>query len=288
MSTKAIPVYALKGGVGKSTVCANLGLALKEKGFRIGFLDVDCTGSNLPLALGIPKPFPRVDLDTKNERMLPLTANGYEIFSLSFRFGEAALMWEGGEQKILAFGQEYLMRGTGRYALVRHMLSNVQFSSELDYLLLDLPPQSGDEVLSLFENIKNLYGIILVSQPTGLSLEDLERALNMIEVKKLPLLGMVGNMAEAVCPHCGHAYSPFLDSGADLEAFCQKHKIPYLVSIPLTPDRKTIELRFQELTEKMLGLKPVKTWEKSFKEKLETTLVKGLVKGLFAKDERIT
>jgi hypothetical protein len=111
----------------------------------------------------------------------------------------------------------------------------------------------------------------------------MERVLNMIEVKKLPLLGMVGNMAEAVCPRCGHCYPPFLDSGTDLEAFCLKHRISYLTSIPLTPNRKVIELRFQKLAEKVLTLEPVRIWEKSFKERLETTIMKGLVKGLFSK-----
>lgn len=277
---KTIPVMALKGGVGKSFVTANLGLALRDKGYRIGFGDFDLSGANLPSALNIPEPFPYVGLDTAKEKMLPVKINGYEIFSLAFRFGKAALLWEGGTQKIRAFGEEFEMRGTGRYQLVKQMLANVGFG-DLDYLLFDLPPQSGDEVLSLFEHIENLWGAILVCQPTNLAVQDIERTLNMVEVKKIPLLGMVGNMVESICPQCQYSFSPFLDAGIDLEKFCKHQGIPYLASIPLSPVRQVIDDIFCSLADKVAKLEPVRIWQKSFKERLEIATAKGIVKGLF-------
>jgi len=273
-------VLSLKGGTGKSTICANLGLALKDKGYRVGFGDYDLSGANLPLALGIPEPFPYVGLDSAREKMLPVKVNGYEVFSLAFRFGKAALMWEGGTQKIKAFDQEFEMRGTGRYQLVKQMLTNVEFSP-LDYLLLDLPPSSGDETLSLFEHTKDFWGAILVCQPTNLAIEDILRTLNMVEVKKIPLLGMVGNMTEAICPNCHHSFSPFLDAGIDLAGFCHSRGIPYLASIPLTPEKELIDGKFQSLAEKVIAAEPIKTWQKSFKERLESATARGIVKGLF-------
>ncbi len=281
---KKICVWATKGGVGKSTVTANVGLALKRKELRVGYLDIDCTGSNLPTALGIQKPFPRVGLDTAREKMLAVKINGDEIFSLSFRFGSAALMWRGGEEKIHAFGREFEMRGTGRYELVKRMLTNVEFSDELDYLLLDLPPSSGDETLSLFEHIEDLWGAILVCQPTNLAVEDIERTLNMVEVKKIPLLGMVGNMTYAIAPKSREEFCPFLDAGVDLEQFCQQRRIPYLASIPLTPEKELIDIKFNELANKVIEAKPVKIWERSFQQKLQDAAVKGTIKALFGKE----
>ena len=283
---KTIPVLSLKGGTGKSTVCANLGLALRDSGNRVGFGDFDLSGANLPSALSIPEPFPYVGLDTAREKMLPVKINGYEIFSLVFRFGKAALLWEGGTQKIRAFGQEFEMRGTGRYQLVKQMLANVEFG-ELDYLLYDLPPQSGDEVLSLFEHIQNLWGAILVCQPTNLAVQDIERTLNMVEVKKIPLLGMVGNMTQAICPQCQHYFSPFLDVGVDLGGFCNARGIPYLASIPLTPDKELINEAFCSLADKVVELEPVKIWHKSFKAQLEGNIMKGIVRGLFDYSPRL-
>jgi ATP-binding protein involved in chromosome partitioning len=280
MKMRKILVLALKGGTGKSTVTARLGLALKDKGFKIGYLDCDLSGATLPTALGIPEPFPHPEVDVQRNKMSPIKVNGYEIFSLAFRFGRAALLWEGGEQTVEAFGQKFTLRGTGRWQLVKRMLSNVEFG-ELDYLLLDLPPQSGDEVLSLFENLKDIWGAILVCQPTNLATEDVDRALNMIEVKRIPLLGMVGNMTETICPQCGRAFSPFLDAGVDLDDFCKRRGIPYLCSIPLTRSQLVLGRIFSLLAQKVLQIEPVRIWEKSFKERLEIATLKGVIKAKF-------
>jgi Mrp family chromosome partitioning ATPase len=275
---KKIAVWAVKGGVGKSTVTARVGLALKDIGYKMGFLDVDCTGSTLPSALGIQEPWSYPAMDMARNRMFPIRVNGYDIFALCFRFGRAALMWESREQEIEAFGQKFTLYGSGIWNLVKHMLTNVEFPADTDYLLIDCPPTSGDQMLSLFENLKDIWGVILVCQPTNLAIEDMDRTLNMIEVKRIPLLGMVENMGFAICPQCGHNFSPFIDPGMDLRQFSTKKGIPYLGCIPFTPDTDILNGRFHYLAQKVIEAAPVKIWELSFKKKLERATIRGLIK----------
>lgn len=285
---RSIPVISVKGGTGKSTVCARTALALRDLGLKLGLLDIDLTGATLPSALGMAEPFPHVGLDTERQKMFPIKYDGLEVFSLAFRFGKAALMWKGGEQKIKAFGQEFDFTGTGRYQLVSQMLSNVEFSP-LDYLLIDCPPTTGDEALSLWEHLKEVWGLLLVCQPTNLSLQDIERALNMIEVKHLPLLGMVGSMMETICPSCGQHFSPFLDGGVDLPAFCRQRGIPFIASIPFVPDAQILNGVFNRLAQDIHGcaglspLKPVEIWQRSFKDKLVEATTKGIVRAVFSR-----
>jgi ATP-binding protein involved in chromosome partitioning len=268
-----------KGGVGKSTVAAGLGKALSNRDFKVGFMDVDISGSNLPAALGMKEPFPHPEVDLVREKMFPIKFNGFEVFSLAFRFGTAAVLWRDGDQTVQAMGQAYKIKGSGRYELVKQMVQNVEFGP-LDYQIFDLPPNTAGEVLSLFEHLPDIHGCILVSQPTNLSVEDIERALDMIRVKKLPLLGLVGNMMDSVCPCCGSSYYPFNSPGVDLKNFCADKQIPMLVSIPLSPDKNLLEARFNELADKVITAKPLKIWEKSFKNRLESALINGTVKGL--------
>lgn len=268
-----------KGGVGKSTCAAGLGKALSQKGYKVGFMDVDISGSNLPAALGMSEPFPHPEVDLAREKMFPVKYDGFEVFSLAFRFGKAAILWRDADQIVHSVGKNIAIKGTGRYELVRQMVENVEFSP-LDYLIFDLPPNTAGEVLSLFEHVPDIHGCILVSQPTNLSVEDIERALDMVRIQKLPLLGLVGNMTEAVCPHCGASYYPFNSPGVELAAFCSHNHLPLLVTIPLSPDRQVLESRFMELADKVVNAKPLRIWEKTFKGRLETALINGTVKGL--------
>lgn len=269
---KKIAIWAVKGGVGKSTITARLGLAFRDQGLKVGFFDADITGSTLATILGIRKPYPRVGLDTANQKMLPVKIDGYEIFDLVFRF-ESTLIWEGGERRIKSSAREYQMRGTGRVALVAQLLRDVTFSSDLDYLLLDMPPGLGDEVQTLFANIQGLTGALLVCQPTKVSIEDIDRNLDMAKFKQIPLLGMVGNMTETICPGCGLHDVPFEDAGVDLKDYCKGHGIPYLASIPLTADVQRKKPLFYELAGKIAVAQPVKIWERSLRKKLEDAVL---------------
>lgn len=275
---KKIAIWAVKGGVGKSTVTARLGLTLKSQGKKVGFFDADITGSTLATALGIAKPYPKVGLDTANQKILPVRMDGYEIFDLLFVYGEAALLWNGGERRVRIGDTEVDMKGTGRASLVRQMLRDVEFSPELDYLLLDLPPGSGDETITLFENIQGLYGAILVCQPTTLSIQDIERNLDIARFKKIPLLGMIGNMTFTICPECGHHYVPFLDAGVDLPAYCREHGVPYLGSVPFLPFAAQIDRVFEDIAETVDVARPVRIWERSMRQRVEDGLMGAAVR----------
>lgn len=272
-----ILVLAVKGGTGKSTVTAGLGKALAAKGLRVGLMDLDISGANLPAALGMSEPFPHPEVDLTTQKLHPVCYAGCEIFSLAFRYGSSAVLKGGGDRTVTAFGETHLLKGTGRVELVKQMINNVAFS-ELDYLLFDLPPSTGDEVLSLFEEVNDIHGCILVCQPTNLAVEDMVRALDMIEEKRLPLLGMVGNMVEAICPHCGEKYYPFTAPGVDLPNFCKEKGIPYLMGMPMTPVRPVLDECLVRLAETIQVQVPVKIWDKGFKSRLERGILHQMIK----------
>lgn len=270
---KIILNFSVKGGVGKSTVTANTGLATRDLGFRVGFFDFDFYGNNLPTALGLREPFPKLELDSVNQMIKAIKIDGYELYSLALRYGTtAAVMWQGGTQKVEAFGRTFILDGTGTHSLVKQMLRDVKFS-ELDYLFMDLPPSSGDITLSLFENLKNIWGVIIICQPTNLAVQDINRTLDMVKKKKIPLLGMVSNMAEAVCPHCGSHYQPFLDGGIDLQEYCSKRKIPLLAKIPFSPEKELVKPIFQQLAEDLQKIKPLRIWEKAFQDRFKDAIL---------------
>lgn len=275
-----ILIMAVKGGTGKSTTTAGLAKALKAKGLRVGLMDLDIAGANLPTALGMKEPFPLVDVDVAKGTKFPVKWDGYEVYSLAFLFARFAVLTGGTEREVTAFGRTFRFRGTSRGQQVRQMLEHVDFSADLDYILYDLPPSTGDEALTLFGWLQDSHACILVSQPTTLSTEDMDRALDMIREKRLPLLGMVGNMIGTVCPGCGLSFNPFVDAGIDLEAFCRQRGVPYLVSIPLTADRGILDKHYGLLAEKVVAQKLVRIWQRSFRARFEGGITQGLIKGI--------
>ena len=269
--TRKAAIFSVKGGVGKTSVTIGLSYALKSKGLKIGLVDIDITGPKLPTALGIPKTgdppkFPRPSIDIATGNMLPLKYDGFEVFSEAFIFGDTPLMLHGGDQTVKAWGQEFKLEGTGLYSFVDQDLKAVQFSPDLDYLLYDLPPSSSDVTLSLFDHLTDIWACIVVCQPTCQSVDDIMRTITLLRKKKVPVLGMVGNMAEAVCPCCGKSYYPFSDAPADLQQFCKDQSVPYLISIPFTPDKALLDKSFAGLAELVLTRKPVNIWKRSLVE----------------------
>lgn len=275
---KAIGIASLKGGTGKTTVCAYLGLALRDMGYRVGFLDIDVSGANLPQALGL-KEAPPLGRDTRAERIVPARVEGYEIFSLASHFGKGAVLWRGGEENIEFQGETIELRGTGRYELVRQMIQRTAFSPDLDYLLVDLPPSTGDEVISLWEHIQNLWGVVLVCQPAALAFEDMERTLNMLEARRLPLLGLVGNMSGVRCPKCGETFSPFLDSNPHIGRFCRDRGVPLLGTMPFTPNREQLRGFARGIASRMLEAELMRPWELPLTDRVGRTVMHGMIKG---------
>jgi ATP-binding protein involved in chromosome partitioning len=205
-----ILVGAGKGGVGKSTVAINLAVALARLGAKVGILDADIYGPSLPMLTGITqRPTSR-----DGQKLDPLVAHGVEVMSIGFLVDpDQALVWRG-------------PMVTG--ALIQ-LLRDVHWG-ELDYLVLDLPPGTGDVPLTLAQNVK-AAGVVLVSTPQDLALADVIRAKLMFDKVSIPVLGIVENMSSFVCPHC-RAETPIFAHGGVREA-AEKMGIRFLGEVPI-------------------------------------------------------
>jgi ATP-binding protein involved in chromosome partitioning len=203
-------VGAGKGGVGKSTVAINVAVALARGGARVGILDADVYGPSIPILTGITdRP-----VSTDGQKLKPLRAHGIDVMSIGFLVDpNQALIWRG-------------PMVTG--ALIQ-LLRDVEWG-ELDYLVLDLPPGTGDVPLSLAQNVK-AAGVVLVSTPQDLALADVIRAKQMFDKVSIPILGLVENMSSFVCPHCKQETPIFDHGGARLAA--EKMGIRFLGEVPI-------------------------------------------------------
>ncbi len=209
---RIIAVASGKGGVGKSTTAVNLALGLASLGWRIGILDLDVFGPSLPRLLG------RNDKPEMEGRLLrPLTAYGVKAMSIGFLVeDDAAIVW----------------RGPMVMSAVQQLLRDVAWG-ELDCLVADMPPGTGDAQLTLAQNVP-LAGAVIVSTPQNLALIDARRGIAMFQKVDVPVLGVVENMSYFLCPHCGGRTDIFAHGGARREA--EKLGVPFLGEIPLTLD----------------------------------------------------
>jgi ATP-binding protein involved in chromosome partitioning len=205
-----ILVGAGKGGVGKSTVAVNLGVALAKLGAKVGVLDADIYGPSLPLLTGVTqRPTSR-----DGQRLEPILAHGVKVMSIGFLIDpDQALIWRG-------------PMVTG--ALIQ-LLRDVNWG-DLDYLVLDLPPGTGDVPLTLAQNVR-AAGVVLVSTPQDVALADVIRAKLMFDKVSIPVLGIVENMSSFVCPHCRKDTPIFAHGGA--RAAADKMGIRFLGEIPI-------------------------------------------------------
>jgi ATP-binding protein involved in chromosome partitioning len=202
-----------KGGVGKTTVAVNLAVALAKMGHRTGLLDGDVYGPNVPLMMNTSAQ-PRV---LGENRIEPLQNFGVKVISVGFlNPGDKPLVW----------------RGPMLHSIVRQFLQQVEWG-ELDYLIVDLPPGTGDVVISLFQTVP-LTGAVVVSTPSDVSLQDGRKAIEMFRTARVDILGLVENMSHFVCPHCHHEIDIFSKGGVARTA--QQFGVPFLGSIELDPD----------------------------------------------------
>ena len=210
----AIAVASGKGGVGKSTVAVNLAIALAQSGARVGLLDGDIYGPCLPVMTGLMGQHP---YSPDGERILPVTSYGVKVMSVGFRVEEA---------ETLAF------RGPAVHKIIQEFLQDVEWG-DLDYLITDLPPGSGDAAITLIHNL-SLSGAIIVSTPQNLAVVSVVRCVALYREQQIPILGVVENMSESLCPHCGQALGVF-GSGHKVQEMCAQWDIPLLGEVPLDP-----------------------------------------------------
>jgi ATP-binding protein involved in chromosome partitioning len=208
-----IAVGSGKGGVGKTTLAVNLAIVLSRLGHKVGLLDADVYGPNVPLMLGINAQ-PKVLGDNRIE---PLEAHGLKVISVGFlNPGDKPLIW----------------RGPMLHSIIKQFLGSVVWG-ELDYLVVDLPPGTGDVALSLIQTVP-LTGAIVVSTPSDVSLQDARKAIEMFRQMKVDLVGMVENMSYFVCPHCNHQTDIFSRGGAEKTA--TQFGVAYLGEVQLDPE----------------------------------------------------
>ena len=206
-----IAVASGKGGVGKSTTSVNLALALQAEGAKVGILDADIYGPSMPIMLGIPNAKP-VSEDKKT--ILPLKAHGIEVMSIGFLVDEEqAMVW----------------RGPMASSALQQIVRDTQWS-DLDYLVVDLPPGTGDIQLTLAQKIP-VTAAVIVTTPQDLALADAKKAVTMFEKVKIPVMGVVENMSTHICSNCGHQEAIFGEGGGSI--LSKDYNLPLLGRLPL-------------------------------------------------------
>lgn len=209
---QVIAIASGKGGVGKSTVTVNLAVALAQQGAKVGLLDADVYGPSIPLMMGCPDEKPLA----RDEKIMPIERFGVRLMSLGF---------------LLEEGQAVLWRGPMVAGTVKQLLSDVTWG-ELDYLLVDLPPGTGDAPMSLAQLVP-LSGVVIVTTPHNVAANIAGKAAALFRRLNAPLLGVVENMAGYTHPETGEVIQIF--SGMPGDALAKELKIPYLGSVPLDP-----------------------------------------------------
>ncbi len=202
-----------KGGVGKTTLAVNLAVALSKLGYRVGLLDADIYGPNVPLMMGSTQQ-PRI---LQGNQIEPNTAHGVKVISIGL---------------ISPGDKPLVMRGPMLHQIIRQFLQQVAWG-ELDFLLVDLPPGTGDVVISLVQTVP-LTGAVVVSTPSDVSLQDARKALEMFHQVNVEVLGIVENMSHFTCPHCHQEIDIFSKGGAERTA--KQYNVPFLGSIELDPE----------------------------------------------------
>jgi ATP-binding protein involved in chromosome partitioning len=207
----SVAIASGKGGVGKSTVSVNLAVALAQTGAATGLLDADIYGPSIPMMMGINR-MPQ----SNGQKILPLEAHGVRLMSLGF---------------LMPDGAPVIWRGPMVAGAIQQFLQDVEWGA-LDYLLIDLPPGTGDAQLTLAQSLP-LTGAVIVMTPQDLAMQIASKALAMFRQLKVPILGILENMSTFICPHCGTPSAIFRQGGARKAS--EHLGVPFLGEIPLHP-----------------------------------------------------
>ena len=210
-----IAIISGKGGVGKTTLATAFANMLAADGLTVGLLDTDITGPNVPLMMGIEGQRPAMS----GEFLVPIdSSTGVRVMSMGMlaQDRDTPVIW----------------RGPLRGMAVRQLIADVEWGA-LDYLIIDLPPGTGDEPLTVAQSLPAADGVVVVTTPQEVSLEDCRKAINFSRRLELPVLGVVENMSGLICPHCGQRIEVFGSGGG--EEMAKRLEVPFLGRIPLAP-----------------------------------------------------
>ncbi len=233
-----LAVISGKGGVGKTTLATAIANMLAAQGLAVGLLDTDITGPNVPLMMGLEGQRPEMD----GESLMPVeSASGVKVMSMG-------MLTEDRDTPVI-------WRGPLRGMAVRQLVADVDWG-ELDYLIIDLPPGTGDEALTVAQSLPGIDGVIVVTTPQEASLEDCRKAINFARRLKLTVIGVVENMSGMVCPHCGREVEVFGSGGG--EAMAEQMDVPFLGRVPLAPALVEATDRGEPLSPEIV---PAAVWE---------------------------
>jgi len=211
-----IVVFSGKGGVGKTTVSVNLAYGLHLHGNKTGILDADVTGPNVPKMIGIP-----VRLQNQGNKIIPQDSSGVKVVSMA---------------NLLSPDQAVIWRGPLRSKVLNQFLGDVEWG-KLDYLIADLPPGTGDEILTMTQNMEPDMAII-VTTPQEVSLIDSARAISMAKQMNIPKIAVIENMSVLICPECGHRIELFGAGGGKKQA--EEMNIAFLGAIPINLEARKL------------------------------------------------
>lgn len=212
-----IAVMSGKGGVGKSTVAANLAETFQKNGYNTGILDADIHGPNIPKMLGVEKGI--VGIDEETNAMIPVESeSGVKVMSMAFLL----------EDK----GTPIIWRGPQKTGTIKQLIADVKWEN-LDVLIIDNPPGTGDEPLTVLQTITDIDAVVMVTTPNAVSQDDVMKCVSMVEMLNIDNIGLVENMAYFVCPNCDESYNIFgVNQGP---AFAEEMGIKFLGDLPLNP-----------------------------------------------------
>ena len=238
---RKIMIMSGKGGVGKSTVAANLATGLTLRGYRVGLLDCDIHGPTIPTIFGLESERP----DFNEEGILPIQVlPNLSVMSVGFLLEnkDSPIIW----------------RGPAKMGAIKQFLEEVKWG-ELDFLIIDLPPGTGDEPLSVAQLIPNCDGSVLVTTPQDVALISVRKSIRFSEKLNIPIIGLVDNMHGLICPHCGESIDVFGTGG--VEKASKDFNIPILARLPIEPKVAEMEDKGTVVREM---LEHSTEWQKNF------------------------
>lgn len=269
-----IAVWSVKGGCGKSTISAGLCYALRDMGYKVGYQEVDTSGQSGHKAFRLSAA-PKLGLDTANSRIIPPVVDGIRLYCLASRFAEeAAVGWRGSDiKRKLSNGEEIIDKG--RRGFIEETLTRGVDWKDTECIIYDLPPSTSDETFAYFDFIVDLQGVILISQPSQISVIGLMKTIDFLKTKQMPICGIVENMAYFLTPD-GQSFYPFVSPGVDVKKLAQDKGIAFLVSIPQVDSMDRLKPYFDELADKVIHSKG-KVYKQevlSTRAKLERAVIK--------------